>query len=159
MVEFLNGYSDLWIYALLFFLLFLCGIGFPMAEELVLLAGGVLVAAAEHDGGLGEVFFLGGTCHTWREFGHEIGRQMGIRPRELRLPQSLVLMVVSLADGWARVRKQPSLLGRANLLERLQPFWVCDRTKAMHAFGPTPRTRLTDGIAQTLRWYQQTGWL
>ena len=49
MVEFLNGYSDLWIYALLFFLLFLCGIGFPMAEELVLLAGGVLVASGVLD--------------------------------------------------------------------------------------------------------------
>ncbi len=118
-----------------------------------------MVAAAEHDGGLGEVFFLGGTCHTWREFGHEIGRQMGIRPRELRLPQSLVLTIASLADGWAHLRKQPSLLGRANLLERLQPFWVCDKTKAMHAFSHTSRTHLTDGIAQTLRWYQQTGWL
>ncbi len=49
MVEFLNGYSDLWIYALLFFLLFLCGIGFPMAEELVLLAGGVLVSSGVLD--------------------------------------------------------------------------------------------------------------
>jgi membrane protein DedA with SNARE-associated domain len=45
MIDYLNSYSAHLIYALLFFLLFLCGIGFPMAEELVLLAGGVLVAS------------------------------------------------------------------------------------------------------------------
>lgn len=49
MVAFLQGYSAFWIYCLLFFLLFLCGIGFPMAEELVLLAGGALVASGVLD--------------------------------------------------------------------------------------------------------------
>ena len=45
MLEFLNGYSAPLIYVFLFILLLLCGLGFPMAEELVLLAGGVLVAS------------------------------------------------------------------------------------------------------------------
>ena len=45
MLEFLNGYSAHVMYVLLFVLLLLCGLGFPMAEELVLLAGGVLVAS------------------------------------------------------------------------------------------------------------------
>jgi membrane-associated protein len=45
MLEFLNSYSAHLIYAFLFLLLLLCGLGFPMAEELVLLAGGVLVAS------------------------------------------------------------------------------------------------------------------
>jgi hypothetical protein len=46
MVDFLNSFPAHLIYVLLFVLLFLCGIGFPMAEELVLLGGGVLVASA-----------------------------------------------------------------------------------------------------------------
>lgn len=118
-----------------------------------------IIAAAEHSSGLGEVFFLGGACHTWRAFGHAIGQQMGVRPRELRLPRAAVLAIASLADGWARVRKQPSMLSRANLLERLQPFWMCDTTKATRTFGHSPQTDLADGIAQTLRWYQKIRWL
>ena len=43
MLEFLNGYSAHVMYGLLLVLLLLCGLGFPMAEELILLAGGVLV--------------------------------------------------------------------------------------------------------------------
>src|SRR5262249_17450606 len=45
MLEFLNGYSAHVMYGLLFVLLLLCGLGFPMAEELVLLTGGVLWAS------------------------------------------------------------------------------------------------------------------
>src|SRR5262245_17251756 len=45
MLEFLNSYSAHLIYVFLFLLLLLCGLGFPMAEELVLLAGGVFVAS------------------------------------------------------------------------------------------------------------------
>jgi membrane-associated protein len=49
MLDFLNGFSPNLIYILLFFLLLLCGIGFPMAEELVLLAGGMLVTSSVLD--------------------------------------------------------------------------------------------------------------
>lgn len=118
-----------------------------------------MVAAAEHSDGLGDIFFLGGTRHTWRTFGRAIGQQMGIQPRELRLPRALVLALACLADGWAILRQQPSMLGRANLTERLQPFWVCDDQKAARTFGYAPRTQLSDGIAQTLHWYQQAKWL
>jgi membrane protein DedA with SNARE-associated domain len=45
MIDFLNGFSAHFIYLLLFVLLLLCGVGFPMAEEIVLLTGGVLVAS------------------------------------------------------------------------------------------------------------------
>ena len=60
MLEFLNGYSSELIYAVLFGLLLLCGIGFPMAEELVLLAGGMLVASGTlHPLLMGLVTFFG----------------------------------------------------------------------------------------------------
>jgi len=49
MLEFFSGSSAQVIYILLFVFLLLCGLGFPMAEELVLLAGGVWVAAGVLD--------------------------------------------------------------------------------------------------------------
>lgn len=44
MLDVLDGFSAQLLYGLLFALLFLCGLGFPFAEEPVLLAGGVFVA-------------------------------------------------------------------------------------------------------------------
>ena len=49
MLEFFSGSSAQLLYTLLFIFLLLCGLGFPMAEEFVLLAGGVWVAAGVLD--------------------------------------------------------------------------------------------------------------
>jgi nucleoside-diphosphate-sugar epimerase len=118
-----------------------------------------MVSAAESPGGLGEVFFLGGTQHTWREMGQEIARLLRTRPRDVHIPRAAVLAAASLADGWARFRRRPGLLSRANVHERLQPYWLCDSTKAQHTFGYTPQTSLAHGLAETLQWYRAAGWL
>ena len=118
-----------------------------------------MIAAAECPEGRGEVFFLGGHCHTWREIGTEIARLLGVTAREIAMPRAAVLAAARLADGWGRLRKQPSLLSRANILERIQPYWVCASTKAQHTFAYAPTTSLVQGLAETLRWYQEARWL
>jgi nucleoside-diphosphate-sugar epimerase len=118
-----------------------------------------MLAAAESPQGLGEVFFLGGYCHTWREIGVETARLLGVTPREIAVPRTAILAAARLADGWARLRRQPSLLSRANILERVQPYWVCTSTKAWYTFAYAPTTSLVQGLAETLRWYQAARWL
>jgi len=118
-----------------------------------------ILAASESADTCGEVFFLSGTCHTWRDIGREIARQMGVRVRDVRLPAWLVLGAATATDGWARLSGRPSVLSRTALHERLHPFWVFDRTKAQRAFGYVPQVTLTQGIAATLRWYHEAGWL
>ena len=118
-----------------------------------------MIAAAECPQGLGEVFFLGGHCHTWREIGTETARLLGVTAREISMPRTAVLTAARLADGWARLRRQPSLMSRANILERIQPYWVCASTKAQHTFAYAPATSLVQGLAETLRWYQAARWL
>ena len=118
-----------------------------------------MVTAAESPQGLGEVFFLGGATYTWREMGRAIARLLHTQPREVSAPRAAVLAAACLADGWARLRGRPSLFSRANVRERLQPYWVCDSTKAYHTFGYAPQTPLAQGLAETLRWYQHAGWL
>ena len=117
-----------------------------------------IAAAAMRPDTLGQTFFLGGACHTWRDIGHEIARQLGQRaPRDLRLPRNLVLTTAALADAWANIAGRDSILNRQNLIERLQPHWIFDSGKARQAFGYKPQTPLSQGIAQTLQWYQEQG--
>lgn len=122
------------------------------------LIDGILAAAACPEA-RGEVFFLGGAAHTWRELGHETARQFGTNPVALHLPRSLVLAAAVLADSWARLSGQPSLLSRADLMERMQPFWLCDSRKAQRFFGYAPQVSLSQGLAQTIEWYREVGWL
>ncbi len=118
-----------------------------------------MVAATECADALGETFFLGGACHTWGEIGGEIARQFGRRrpPRDLRLPRGLVLTAATLANAWARMTGQPSGLDRDSLIERLQPFWVFDSSKARRVFGYRPQVSLSQGLAHTLAWYRAQG--
>jgi dihydroflavonol-4-reductase len=117
-----------------------------------------ILAAAECPDALGGTFFLGGACHTWGEIGCEIARQLGRRlPRELRLPRGLVFTAATLADAWAQMVGHPSVFNRQNLIERLQPFWVFDSSKACQVFGYQPQRSLPQGIACTLQWYQERG--
>jgi nucleoside-diphosphate-sugar epimerase len=117
-----------------------------------------MVAAAKCADALGETFFLGGACHTWGEIGGEIARQFGRPPpRELRLPRGLVLTAARLADTWAQLTRQPSVINRESLIERLQPFWVFDSSKARQVFGYEPQVPLPQGLARTLQWYRERG--
>jgi nucleoside-diphosphate-sugar epimerase len=118
-----------------------------------------MIAAAESPRGLGEVFFLGGSCHTWRELGEEIARLLEVKLRQITMPRAAVLVAAGLADGWARLRRQPSLLSRANILERIQPYWVCTSAKAQHTFAYVPATPLPQGLTATLQWYREARWL
>ena len=118
-----------------------------------------ILAAAACPAARGEVFFLGGAPYTWRNMGHEIARQLGTRPYELHLPRTLALSAATLADRWARLSGRPGILSRANMLERLQPFWLFDSGKARRTFGYAPQVSLARGIAQTLAWYREAGWL
>src|SRR5256885_17226337 len=86
MLEFLNGYSAHVMYGLLFVLLLLCGLGFPMAEELVLLAGGVLVASGIlHPLIMLLVNFLGVVIGDMFLFGMGHGVRSRIRSEERRV--------------------------------------------------------------------------
>ncbi len=117
-----------------------------------------MIATATCPAALGDTFILGGASHTWREIGCEIARQLGRRePRELRLPHSIVFTAATLADTWARMTGQPSVLNRESLIERLQPFWVFDSQRARQVFGYHPQHPLPQGIARTLEWYRECG--
>ncbi len=117
-----------------------------------------MMGAAECPSALGGTFFLGGACHTWREIGGEVARQLGRRePHELRLPRGAVLTAAGLADTWAHMTGRPSVLNRESLIERLQPFWVFDSSKAQQVFGYRPQVPLPQGLARTLAWYREQG--
>jgi nucleoside-diphosphate-sugar epimerase len=118
-----------------------------------------MLAAAESPATCGELFFLSGSAHSWRDIGWEIARQLGTRPREVCLPRWLVLAAATMANGQARLLGRPGVFSRAHLRERLYPFWVFDRTKAQQVFGYVPQVTLTQGIAKTLRWYREAGWV
>jgi nucleoside-diphosphate-sugar epimerase len=63
------------------------------------------------------------------------------------------------AEWWARLRRRPAILSRDRIAEACCPYWLCDSRRAGREMGFTAATALDDGLAETLDWYREAGWL
>lgn len=97
--------------------------------------------------------------HSWAELVDAIASAQGRRPLRLELPAPLVraaARATQLAGG---------LIGRAvpfnreKAEEMLAPAWVCELAGSEGLLPAEDATPLSDGIAETVRWYKRQGWL
>ena len=59
----------------------------------------------------------------------------------------------------ARLRGGRPLIDEARVAEMRQTGWLADGDRLTAATGWAPGTSLEDGLAATLRWYRDNGWL
>lgn len=124
-------------------------------EDLV----GALLAAGEGDIASGEVFHVASQRDvTWEEVGGAFAEALGVRPRTVRVPVSLVIGLGGLAELWAWATGRAAILSRGKVREATG-HWVCDPSKAQRMLGFVPRVELRQGVQRTVTWYREAGWL
>ncbi len=115
-----------------------------------------IVAAAVHsqETGIVEVDDLSGG-HSWAEVAEISFNQAGVPKHITYLPRALVYCVALVAEMVALVKGQASLISRAKLRELYCEDWVVrgDNWPRKNAIA------LSQGLPDTLLWYQQEGWL
>jgi nucleoside-diphosphate-sugar epimerase len=74
-------------------------------------------------------------------------------PVPVLLPMFAMLELVSLLTGHA------TIMTSQKYAELRAPAWVCDPTRAQTELGITCPTTLETGVALTIDWYRQQGWL
>jgi nucleoside-diphosphate-sugar epimerase len=118
-----------------------------------------LVAAAER-GSPGSAYFL---AHpkpaSWSELGEEAARIMSRRPRVVHVPIPAAYAVGYGGELWSYLTRKPGIISREKVAEALCPYWTCDAHRAAADFGFEARTPLATGLARTLAWYREAGWL
>ena len=77
----------------------------------------------------------------------------------LPLPLWMVKGVSAVAEKWGVARMKPSTLNRDKFNIMRQRNWGVDISKAEKDFGFKARTPLKDGIAKSVEWYKENGWL
>ena len=81
------------------------------------------------------------------------------RPRVLRVPLSLAHGVGYCAELWSRVTRTPGIISREKILEARCAAWICDHRRAAAELQFEAPTSLSAGLAKTLAWYKEAGWL
>lgn len=107
----------------------------------------------------GAIYHIAGPrAVTFRELGHCIAAALGVRPPWLSLPRWLATAGVVGGEALERVSGRRPPLSRSGLA-----FFSEDRRfswQAAHAeLGYTPGYDLAAGVARTVAWYRQQGWL
>ena len=123
------------------------------------LVGGLLLAAV-HPLAAGRTYFLSHPERVcWSEFAAAAGRIMGRRPRVVRLPVAAARAVGFGAELWSHLTRQPGILSREKIAEAECRAWLCDPTRATRELGFNAATPIENGLARTLGWYKEAGWL
>lgn len=96
---------------------------------------------------------------SWSELVAQAGAIMGRRTRVLLMPPAAARAVGFCAEAWSRITGKPGVISREKILEAQCMCWTCNPGRAAAEWGFAARTSLEDGLAKTLAWYKEAGWL
>jgi nucleoside-diphosphate-sugar epimerase len=119
-----------------------------------------LLAAADGAQALGHCYFL---THpepvSWSAFAATSSKIIGRSARTLTIP-AWAADVFGLGAEWVgRLTGSPSILSRDKIREARCRYWLCDSRRAAAELGFTAETSFEQGLAETLAWYKETGWI
>jgi nucleoside-diphosphate-sugar epimerase len=108
----------------------------------------------------GEIYFVASPEQvTGRAIAEEIAAQMHRRTIPCPIPPPVLWTVCLVQETISRLTGKPSLLNLQKFTELRACGWVCDGSKLQRDIGFECKTRLSQGIPETLNWYTSQGWL
>ena len=119
-----------------------------------------LLAAVRSPAASGRDYFLAHADPvSWSAFGAAAARIMGKKPRVVKVPAPIAQVVGAAAEVWARFTGKPGIISREKVREARATAWTCDTSRASAELGFTASTGIEAGLAATLAWYKEAGWL
>jgi nucleoside-diphosphate-sugar epimerase len=97
-------------------------------------------------------------AYTWAEVVELMARAVGRPGRKVPLPATALRMAAAASEWGAGLLGRATIFNRDKAEELLAPGWLCETEPALRDLGIAPRP-LADGLADTVRWYREHGWL
>lgn len=97
--------------------------------------------------------------HAWSDMVDAIAAAMDRRPLRVGLPRPLVRAAARATQAVAGLGGITPPFNREKAEEMLARAWVCDLSGSEILLPREEATPLSEGIAETVRWYTRRGWL
>lgn len=118
------------------------------------------VTCLTHPAAAGETFYVASPeVQTAISMADEIAAQMKTWAVPLPLPTAALWPLCLLQEAVSRLIRRPNVLSLQKYAELSAAGWVCDPARLRQELDFTCTTTLKSGIASTLVWYRQQGWL
>lgn len=119
-----------------------------------------LITAARSPVAAGRTYFLSHSVPvSWSDLAAAAGGVMGRQPHVLHIPVGAARAIGFSAEMWAYFTRKPAILSREKVAEACCAAWICDPGRAAAELGFEAQIPLEKGLAETLAWYKEAGWL
>jgi nucleoside-diphosphate-sugar epimerase len=119
-----------------------------------------LITAGRAAAAAGRTYFLANSNPvSWSELRAATARITGRKARILRVPSPVAYAAGWCAEMGAHIAGKPGIISREKVREAQCSHWTCDTRRAAEEIGFEARTALDAGLAETLAWYREAGWL
>lgn len=118
------------------------------------------VTCLGHAGAVGKTFYVAPSAvATVHGLAKEIAAQTKTWTVPVPLPMAVLWPLCFLQEVASRLTRRPNVLSLQKVAELRAAGWVCDAARLRQEVGFTCATGLREGIAETLAWYRQQGWM
>ncbi len=118
------------------------------------------VTCLEHPAAAGKTYFVAAReVTTARLMAEEIASQMKVWTIPFPLPTAMLWPICFSQEIMTRLTGKANVLSLQKFAELRAPGWVCDPSLLEREIGYRCSTTLKPGIAETLNWYRQEGWI
>ena len=118
------------------------------------------VTSLTHPAASGRTFFVASPeIITAGELFKQIAAQMNVRTMSIPLPTAILWTACAIQEVLSQLTGKANMLSRHKYVELRSPAWICDPSKMRQELGFECSMNLKKGIAETLAWYRQQGWL
>jgi len=119
-----------------------------------------LVEASRHPEAEGETYLLGSARpYAWNEVKRAATAALDTWAVTLPVPGLLLGTVGAVAEAWGALTGAYPPLNRDKAREIRHACTACAIDKAQRDFGYDPQIALDEGVAETIAWYEESGWL
>jgi nucleoside-diphosphate-sugar epimerase len=108
----------------------------------------------------GAYFVADGDVYTDKEYTRLVKESIGKkRVLSLKIPLWLLKTISAIAENISKLTKKPSTLNRDKYKIMKQRNWECDITPLSNDLRFSPQYNLKKGLEESIKWYEENGWL
>ncbi len=120
-----------------------------------------IMMAARSDKTAGSTYYITSPAAlSWNDVIEAARPVLGFKKlHTISLPKPLVFLAGFMAGAAGTLSRKPSIINRDKAYELVQDYWVCQSIQARLDFDFEAEIPLEEGIAKTITWYRNKGWM
>lgn len=97
--------------------------------------------------------------YSWKQIAKECVNIMNVSVKTLKVPEAFLIPVALFFEALAQFTSKPALFDRQRMIDIRQSSWSASPKSFFKVFEFKPHYDLKQGLAETINWYLQKGWL